>query len=136
MFKFVLKKGLYNLVINAYESHFHIYQKEIDSIIPSLTDTTSEEEMQHLDNIATQKYYSAVFDCVCQEVSNNVPRFKMLLPLKLASYNFDPDSLKPWDIYGFVFWCLYSKNSDIENHRSIYNFVYELKKDFLLSIDR
>lgn len=135
MFKFLVKKGLYNLVISTYVANLYVYRDEVTQIINNLTEETTEDEMQKLNFIATQKYYSSVFDAVCQDIGNNIPKFKSLLLLNFGAYNFNPDNLAAAHIYDFAFWCLTGKKANSKKCIEINHYVNDLKNKCLLELN-
>ena len=136
MFKFIIKRGVYNLVLKSYISHLHVYKNEILKISSSISDDITDAEIFKLNYEACQKYYSDVFNHVCHEIGNNIPNFKSLLPLKIAAYNLDLDNLVAANVYDFVFWCITNKKANPKKCIEINHYVHDLKNQCLLEIDK
>ena len=135
MFKFLVKKGLYNLVLSSYDSCFFIYKDEVSKFVFSMTDETTEKEMITGNFRANQKYYETVFDDVCQKISENVPKFKHTLPFNLTIFDFNPDKLAAGTIYDFVWYCLTGKRADSKKCISINHYVNDLRNQYLLELN-
>ncbi len=127
MFKFFLQKGLYNLVIKAYDRHLpvlnnrkkEIFQKTITQKLPAESFYTEVIKSR-------QEYFALVFNDVCESVGGKIYKFKHLLPLKIMSFDFNPDELRPQDIYKFVYWAITDKDADSVVCEKINHYVTEL----------
>lgn len=129
MFKFLVKKGLYNLVLKKYEKHLSTYlntkQKIFDKI---LTHELPPEALCTKAIETRQEYFTLVFNDVCQDISSKIDDFKQLLPIKIAAYDFNPDELRPDDIYKFVYWCITGREANSKNCDKIATYIYDLMK--------
>lgn len=135
MFNFLVEKGLYNLVLSTYASDLYIYKNEIRQILNCSENQISKDKLLSLNIQATQKYYSFVFDDVCQEIGKNLPMFNSSLLINLSRYNVDIDNLAPAHIYDFAFWRITGKKAKPQKCIKINHFVNNLKNKCFLELD-
>ena len=129
MFNFIIKKGLYNLVIKTYNKYLYISKQRKTEIFKKIETGELQPEVFLMEVVKSrQEYFTLVFDDVCQNVAENNRHFKLLLPLKIAAFDFNPDELKPHDIYSFVYWAITNKHADKEICQEIDNYVFNIIK--------
>lgn len=127
MFKFIAKKRLYNLVLKKYAQHVYIMrQRKAETFEKILSHELPPEDLCTEAVKARQEYFTSVFNDVCDDISKNIHSFKQLLPLKIAAFDFDPDELRPHDIYRFVYWAITDKEADNNICEKITHHVCEL----------
>lgn len=85
---------------------------------------------------AEQKYYETVFNCVCQDVANNLKRFNDMLMINISNYNL-PDILKSFTIYEFIYYCQYGEKIDFTYEcEKIAIYVNDLKSECISDIKK
>jgi hypothetical protein len=129
MFKFVFKQGLYDLVVKTYDKYLYISNQRKQEFFRKVDNNELQPEDLLIEAVkARQEYFTLVFDEVCNNVAENNRHFKLLLPLKIAAFDFNPDELKPHDIYSFVYWAITNKHADKEICQEIDKYVFNIIK--------
>ena len=130
MFRFLIKKGLYNLVINEYNRNIDFLKNELIKVYNS--DYTDNQLMNQAIYQAIQRYYETVFNSVCDNISKHIVKFKNTLLLNLMSpsscgFPCDVDNLFPGDIYAFAYWGVTDKKADPAKYKEINLIVYDIQ---------
>lgn len=137
MFNFIVKKGLYNLVLHEYTVNLDVFKKELINIYNS--NYSDENQIDYLICKSTQKYYTTVFDSVCNNISKNDFKFKTILGLKISTpslcgFPCDVDKLFPGDIYAFAYWVATNNKVSAAKYKEINIAVYEMQSRALVEI--
>lgn len=116
------------MIINEFANSKDVYKETIRKYFRLLSGDASKDELLKMNYNAVQQYYKTVFNNVCKNLSDNIPYFKTMLPIKMirpssCGYDIDPDDLSPGAIYAFTYSMLTNKQANAKDCIALNHYI-------------